>query len=117
MNKETGKYYLNTGLIIINSIGKQTELTFSDATYHFEKGFTPIYRPWSDLKDGFNHKGQFINNAFGYLHITDIDDLISTDGYDLNISFLTTNQLIEWHFNVSNEEDCIYTTDKFNPYE
>lgn len=50
--------YLPYNLQIKNSIGKVIELVFSDAPYHFKKGFKPILRPLSDLTKEIEYNGE-----------------------------------------------------------
>jgi hypothetical protein len=56
LTKQQASPYLPYGVMIQNSIGKIIELTVMDFSYHFEKGFKPILRPLSDLKENLELK-------------------------------------------------------------
>lgn len=62
--------YLPYSLGIINVVGKRTELTTENLTFHLEKGFKPVLRPLEDTQtlevDFGSEKGVFKDNYFGF---------------------------------------------------
>lgn len=70
LNFEKVAPYLPHSLSIINAVGKKTELTTENLTYHLEKGFKPILRPLKDTQtlpvDFGSEMGVFKDNFFGF---------------------------------------------------
>ena len=91
--------YLPYGLSIKNSIGKVIELTVMDFCYHLDKGFKPILRPLSDLKEG--DFGEYLIEEFYTLDFEkQILRILEDNRWVNQCDYLLIQLLIENHYDV-----------------
>lgn len=93
--------YLPYGLNIVNTVGKNIQLTAMDFPYHFNKGFKPILRPLTDL-----YKEIDSDNVLHYPYSTlriPLDLAMNMDHKNINnFPYKVIMQIIEWHFDIFN---------------